>query len=418
MGAVIRLFPNRHAALRRRMAGMGAIHENVLACARQQWCLCCGMRRIFLSAALIPLLAGLLLLQRDRFERVPGGAMIGLADLKAMASALPEGAAWVGGPEAPALRLEAANGRLPLAFKIGLPVARGHALHVRMRMKADQLTRGPEKWQDGRVLVEWFAADGSSAGEVDTVGSVRGNEDIGGLSLVLRPSSESLVPALRVEHLGSGGGFSVSQLEFTPVKERTVWKIGKWCLLVAWFVWLSVALGTVSHKRLIWRHGLTAAIWLGMGVWFVFPGPWKTQRPMVIPFDLGPPIELAQTARHAGLAPTPDPVRKHEAPPPAAAEPLGRIHSPENWILSVRRVFEFGRPLLHVLLLFCPTFAFAWLSGAKRALVLGCSLALACEAAQTGFGYGFDWIDVLDLACDAAGIALALHAYDRMRRNR
>jgi glycopeptide antibiotics resistance protein len=74
--------------------------------------------------------------------------------------------------------------------------------------------------------------------------------------------------------------------------------------------------------------------------------------------------------------------------------------------------------LLHVLLLFCPTFAFAWLSGAKRALVLGCSLALACEAAQTGFGYGFDWIDVLDLACDAAGIALALHAYDRMRRNR
>ena len=69
-----------------------------------------------------------------------------------------------------------------------------------------------------------------------------------------------------------------------------------------------------------------------------------------------------------------------------------------------------ARPLLHSLLLFAPALALALLAGRKPAVFLAIPLALAIELAQVAFGYGFDWIDVLDLACDAIGIALAMWA--------
>ena len=44
----------------------------------------------------------------------------------------------------------------------------------------------------------------------------------------------------------------------------------------------------------------------------------------------------------------------------------------------------------------------------RPTLLVAVLLSLAIEGAQAAFGYGFDWVDVIDLATDAAGIALGL----------
>jgi glycopeptide antibiotics resistance protein len=48
-------------------------------------------------------------------------------------------------------------------------------------------------------------------------------------------------------------------------------------------------------------------------------------------------------------------------------------------------------------------------------LVAAISLALAIEGGQVAFGYGFDWIDIFDLAFDAAGIVLGIRAYGKIQ---
>jgi glycopeptide antibiotics resistance protein len=68
------------------------------------------------------------------------------------------------------------------------------------------------------------------------------------------------------------------------------------------------------------------------------------------------------------------------------------------------------------MLLFGPTLVLAWLVGCKSAKSLALGLAVSIEAAQTAFGYGFDWVDVFDLFCDGLGIALAIWLYQKISR--
>jgi glycopeptide antibiotics resistance protein len=58
----------------------------------------------------------------------------------------------------------------------------------------------------------------------------------------------------------------------------------------------------------------------------------------------------------------------------------------------------------------------ACLVGRKPARSLAVILALAIEAAQLAFGYGFDRVDVFDLASDAVGIGLALIVHSSLKR--
>jgi hypothetical protein len=109
-----------------------------------------------------------------------------------------------------------------------------------------------------------------------------------------------------------------------------------------------------------------------------------------------------------------------ETPPPplvitsGSVPALGKIPVQGGLALRIKYFLAQARPLLHVLLLFAPSLAIACLVGRRPAFFIGVTLALAIELAQVAFGYGFDWVDVVDLANDAIGIALAIWVCKKM----
>jgi glycopeptide antibiotics resistance protein len=95
-------------------------------------------------------------------------------------------------------------------------------------------------------------------------------------------------------------------------------------------------------------------------------------------------------------------------------EVLGKIPLQGSWIIQVKDQLAKLRLLLHSLLLFAPALGMAVFVGRKPAIALAIGLAISIEAAQTGFGYGFDRFDVIDLAYAAVGIALAMWVYRKV----
>jgi glycopeptide antibiotics resistance protein len=95
---------------------------------------------------------------------------------------------------------------------------------------------------------------------------------------------------------------------------------------------------------------------------------------------------------------------------------VGRIPDQGHFTLRLKHYAENARSLLHIALFFVPVFLTACLIGKRPARTLGIVFALSVEAAQFAFGYGFDWVDVFDLACDATGIVLALVVCQRLQR--
>jgi hypothetical protein len=149
-----------------------------------------------------------------------------------------------------------------------------------------------------------------------------------------------------------------------------------------------------------------------MGVNFVIPGPWKIQKPMGVDFHLG---NLAESiARKPAEAPPSVATGKTPAIESGAVAPSGKTPLSGGLPLRAKHLLAQARPLLHILLLCAPTLASALLAGRRPTLLLAILTSLAIEGAQIAFGYGFDWIDVIDLATDATGIALGLWLLGRL----
>jgi hypothetical protein len=375
---------------------------------------CAAMRRLFLATTFLLLIAGLLAIWRFRFEHIPETAAVTLTDLRQAAQVMPPGVVWQGTLEKPTLHLTVDSVHPRVGMRMPLPgfPAMG-ALLVRFRMDAENLKRGSQEWEDGRALIEWRSPDGVVGQETDPVCSLRDNDVSGDLSLVLRPSSGSSIPVLRVEHLGRGGEFSISNLEMIPVRERAIWRLGRWAMLGAWFLWILVLLSG-PERRPVWRKLLAAGICLGMGLQFSVPGPWKTLRPLVTGFEIG------ETGSSPKLAPSH--LREGNVVPAQAVpqstpseEVLGMVPLQGGWIMQAKHRLELLKPLIHAMLLFFPMLLITCLVGRKQALPLAIGLAISIEAAQAAFGFGFDWGDVFDLVNDAVGIALALWVYGRLK---
>jgi hypothetical protein len=371
------------------------------------------MRRTMLFGSFLALVAALAGLWAYRFERVPGLPVWRLADLQAAAPVLP-GVEWTGTPADPAVRLWVDAGNPQLAVRLALPgIPPVDMLHVRFRMSSRGLIPGPEKWDDGRLLVEWHPPDGGPGWENDQCHSIRYDHASEEETLVMHPLRAPAVPALRIEHLGHSGEFDLANLEITVVRERAVWKIGRWFLVIGWLAWGIAFLR--SWPGIGWWRALgAAAVWLLMGIYCVVPGPWKSQRAMGPDFRLG-------TGQAALTASEPAPMAAATAQNPlrissGAVPVLGKIPDQGTWMLKVKHRLAQARPLLHALLLFGPALAMALLVGRKPALALMVIFALATELAQIAFGYGFTLLDIGDLACDAAGIALALGVYQKISR--
>lgn len=368
------------------------------------------MRRVLLVGSFVALVAALLGMWNHRYQQSAGAPSWKLADLRQIAPELP-GLTWGGTPESPSLRLKRAAGDPPIALRLAIPEAPAvEALHLRLRLSAQGLRPGSEKWQTGRFMIEWHPPQGQGDFEKDPLAGSKDDEDSGPMTLVAVPARGPAVPAIRLEHLGLDGGFELTDLEITAVDERGLWKHGRWPLAMAWLAWFAACIRTwPGVKR---RQALAAAvICLLMAVEFVIPGPWKIQRPLIEEdFRLGTAkIEAPPPAQAPPLVEAPPALRiSSEAIPPS-----GNVLAQGGLALRLRTLLKPLRPLLHVALLAAPTFAFALLLGRRRAVWLAVPLALAIECAQSAFGYGFDWIDVVDLIFNGIGIWLALWLHRR-----
>ncbi len=364
------------------------------------------MRRFTLPVTFFILVAGIYFLWQERFERSPGFPTIRLADHRATAS-LPPGAEWLGPENRPRLRLRVDPVHPGVVVThLDFPWTQAvDYLHLRFQISATKLMPGKQVWDDGRCIIEWHSPAGGTAWENNYIASARYNHRREIDEWITRPDHPPAIPALRVENLGIGGDFELSGFEATVVRETWIWKIGRWIVMGAWLAWAVAWIGTRAGFI---RALLAATVWLVMGLYFVVPGPWKLQHSFGTHFDIGKEI----TSFHDPAA---NPL-SHPTSNPQAVESVGKIPDQGDFTLRLKHYAAKARPLLHIILLLGPTLLFACLVGARPARTLAVILALAIEAAQCAFGYGFDWVDIVDLACDAAGIALALAAHCHLKR--
>ncbi len=356
------------------------------------------MRGAALIASFLLLLVALWGLWQHRFERVQE---LSAWQLGAPDKALPRGVSVNQDPLVLALLAEAKAAPVVCRMKMGGPVA---YLHLNARSVAKILVAGAEPWLDGRCVIEWQPVDGHPV-EMDPVSTLRNDQDTGIEEMVMRPAHPPAIPVLRLEDLGVSGTFELHDFKATPVRESVAWKIGRWVLVIASLIWI-VALVRVLNPRVKPAAAVMAAV-MGLVMWTnsVVPGPWKKILPLASPF--------AVSNLSAG------PISVLEFPAAIAATPsvsAGKIPDNGDFTLRIRHQADTARPLLHILLLAGPILLIALAAGKRPAWVLGAILSVAIELAQVAYGFDFDWRDVLDLLCDAAGILLALLVHTWLRR--
>lgn len=355
------------------------------------------MRRFSLFGIFLLLVAGLFLIWQHRFERSAAHSVFSLKDLRA-SSGLAAGSEWIDKPSGPVLRLTADGPRRNIVARMAFPgLGAVDFLQVRYRLVSKGLLPGKEIWEDGRGIIEWHTpADGR---ENDPIFSTRYDHEGTPVDLVMRPRHGPAVPVLRVEHLGTAGYLEIHSIEATVLRERGIWKYGRWLLMAGWVGWLFAWMRPPGqHLR---AGALVAAVaWLFMGLYFVVPGPWKSLRALGAPFSIsGESAPSLGPATRVTVAPSGE---------PAALQTVGEIPQNGDFTLTLKLWVAKSKWILHVALLFAPTLLTACLVGRKPALALAILFSLAVETAQIAFGYGCDPTDLVDLAADAAGILLAL----------
>jgi hypothetical protein len=351
---------------------------------------------------------------QKRFERAGDSPACHLGELLRDAQ-LPEGATWEGPPLHPVLRLRASPGQPATVVRLALPIRSPvDFLHIRFRAYADNLIPGREFWEDGRCLIEWHDPEAISKWDNDPFFSGQYYKSSGLTELVMKPEKPPAIPVLRVENIGASGDLRLEAFEASVLKERPLWKMIRWFLVAGWLAWAVAWIRAAQQVSLI-RSLAAAAVWVLMAIYFVLPGPWSDVRSLGRSFELGPEI----------LAPTP-PITSQNMTGPHLSGPalnpsetvpsVGKVPPRGDFALRIKLYVQHARPLLHVLLLFVPTFIMVWWVGARPATSLAIILSLTIEAAQLAFGFGFDWIDVFDLASDGLGILLGLWLCQRLKK--
>ena len=364
----------------------------------------------------LALLAAVYFLWQFRFERTLGTPVVNLGDLQCIGN-LPKGVELLNSPAGSAVKLRVNQGDSPVVVCFNLPgIEAVDFLHLRFRVSANQLGPGKENWEDGRCIIEWHDPSGGPKWENDPICSVRHDQEGVIVESVVRPDHQPSIPILRLENLGHVGDLEVSLFQATAVQERWTWKIGKWILIGAWLTWACALIRGQSSLK-IPRVLLAAGIWVLFGLYFVIPGPWSSYRSLGTNFILG-------TANHSfekqkvNRPPDRQPETQSQSDESTLTPSVGKLAEKGDMALRIKVYAQRARPILHVALLFGPAFLIACLVGHRPALMLSIILSIAIEAAQYAFGFGFDRMDVLDLACDAVGISLALllHRYCQIKR--
>jgi hypothetical protein len=370
------------------------------------------MRRLTLFGTLGVLLAVLYFLWQYRFERAPNDPTIRLSELHKINS-LPAGGEWIGNDVHPLLKLKVDREHSKVVARLDFPKKKAvDFLHLRFQVRARDLQPDKESWQDGRCLIEWQPASGGSEREIDPFCSVRFDQVPEMMEWVMRPNHPPAIPSLRFENLGTSGTLEISTLEATVLRERTIWKIGRWILMAAWIVWIIAWIGFKSETSLI-RSLAAATILLIMGLYFVIPGPWKSYRSFGSPFQTGSQTTGMNEIPESDLIRTDAPLASDK---PADLGSVGKIPTKGDFTLRLKLYAVNARPLFHVGLLFVPALMIACLVGRTSAWSLAAIFSLAMEAAQFAFGYGFNWLDLSDLIADGVGIFLAMVIHQKLQK--
>jgi hypothetical protein len=299
-------------------------------------------------------------------------------------------------------RLEKQLGAGAIARTLRLPVGeQSTILRVRFAYRALDLVSGVEKWEDGRLILDWHEAGGRVVGH-DTLMTMRGRDEKSRrVELIVRSGKNGWMPVLRVEHLGLSGRMEIDSLRIEAVRERgwVGWVMAG--LVGAWGLWCYRFVRSLTRAG-PWRVAAAAAILLGMGWFLAVPGPWAHERPLLGEFRIGSePDSMAHVVTHPAGGMVQD------------VEPLGKMPVQGSWLLSVKIALSFLRPVLHVMLFAGPALWIAALCGTRCAWYCGVLASCAVEAGQVGFGYGMNALDVVDLLVDWAGIGLAIWIYGK-----
>ncbi len=359
------------------------------------------MRRAYLVGSFLALVAAVHGLWSFRFERVPDTGPCSLADLRAEVPEAP-GIRWSGTAGNPSLRLNRGEGEGKIAVRLAIPDVKAlQFVQLRYRLSSQDLEPGSKKWEDGRFLIEWHGRPGGEKADTDYVASIRGSQTGRTRCVVIDAETGPAVPALRLEHLGRSGAFELADLQITPVRERALWKIGKWFLAAAWLVWAWAWMRSwpgVSELRALCASGVGLVIVFSL----IIPGPWDTIHPLWGGFFLGEPKTYEE------------PAAAIHAPGGISSEmvtPSGELEDEGSLLLRIKLRISQARWLLHTLLWSGSSMVLALLVGRSPAIRMSVLLVLGMELAQLAFGFGSDWVDLIDLASDAAGIALAMRVY-------
>lgn len=369
-------------------------------------------RRWLLILSLPLLILGLCLLRGYRFERLDNQLSVGMDELQSALPNLPEGASWELGKDGTILRVKALPGRPHVHITFRIPVSAPlEAIHTRLDFSCRNLVRGKQEWEDGRIFLRWLSDRENGLVDIDRVASVRGDERQDGISLVTQPSFGKGYPVLVIENLAASGEMSIAAVELTPVRHRAAWHWMRWVLVACWFSWFFACLS--GFPKVAWpRRAAAASLWVVMGALFAFPGPWERIYPLLIPYDLGASV-------HTPAAPLAVKPAAPETKTPqgiASQGALGKIPEQGGWIMQLRSYLKNQRLLLHTGFVVGITLLFSYLVGTRRGTWLAGGLVLAIEGAQTGLGYGFDFVDFTDLICGAVGITVGWLLFWKLNR--
>lgn len=269
-------------------------------------------------------------------------------------------------------------------------------IQLEWALQPKSLQRGELHWETGRLHLEWLR-EGKTVERIFLAGA-RGDETASRGAVILESIPPNATAELHIENLGISGTLQLARFEATPVQHSPAAKRGLILIGMGWLFWAASLAGSMR----CFSSWLAGGLWLAAAYFLVVPGPWQLRTP------LGPGQDMtAPDAAESML--TPQDVFLADTQP-------GAIESP-NLLLRWKLRLQAIRPLLHGLLFLVPTLGLLILTqNERRGLILAALLALGAEAAQWGFGYGFDWTDVIDLATDAVGIASALWVFRKWGR--
>jgi hypothetical protein len=363
----------------------------------------------------LPALAGCLLvlltasLWRWRFERsAPRLDAAFTRDFQGWTQKSPgrigvEGDAWVLPP--PAAGASA-------AAEIGLPGLEQHRyLHVAFDAAWEDIVRKDGRaWWSGRFSLALRDASGRyhwpSDGDLINAVGTRGRHRVERvLDLPSVPGEIRLV----LVNLAASGTLRTAALEVTPVRQRA-WvpaaAVAVATAWTAWFAWLAGA--ALAHWR---RLGLALTMVAGAAL-LVFPQPQYHALPLPGGFALGEEIPAPLAAPPP---PSPPPVAPPAAPavarpsppaPPVAAAPQQARRATHPAADVVRKV-DHDFPLAHVVVFLALGLATSLLAGARRGWRWALPVALLSEVLPNLLRQDFQRDDLLDLAGNLAGVAVA-----------